>query len=87
MNMRMDWALLTPTDSNSLFSNFVQICPENELPGIRASIGIKDHPFGLLSSESSAKLTVNSVCTKIVQSDTFNKKTKKCTFENSSCGR
>ena len=66
-NTADDWAVFERADGE--FSSSVKICPECRLPSaaLRAPIGIKDFPVGLIDTDSTAKLTVASVQVKVYQ--------------------
>ena len=74
-----DWIILKRIDGNE-FLSFVLICPEAELPKNRSDkITIKDFPCGLIASDSSRKLIIESSQTKVVCYETIAKSNKKST--------
>ena len=66
-NTADDWAVFERVGGE--FASSVKICPECRLPSasLRAPIGIKDFPVGLIDTDSTAKLTVASVQVKVYQ--------------------
>jgi len=61
-----DWAVFERVDGGE-FAASVKICPECRLPNVRAPVGIKNFPAGLIDTNSTTKLTVASLHVKVYQ--------------------
>ncbi len=62
-----DWAIYERSPAGRHFPHFARVCGENELPKKNERIGIHDFVVGLVSSETSSKLTPQSFRTKVSQ--------------------
>lgn len=64
-NKMEDWSILMRTDGKQ-FAHFASVCPEQDLPQEKDTIGIRDYPVGLFASDSTTKLVCESIASKII---------------------